>query len=55
MVPEDVMADGVWDHVGVGECEDALVASLVFAVAAGFGASLQALRTRPQATLARSA
>lgn len=24
MVPEDVMADGVWDHVGVGECEDAL-------------------------------
>jgi radical SAM superfamily enzyme YgiQ (UPF0313 family) len=26
MVPEDVMADGVWDHVGVGECEDALVA-----------------------------
>ena len=31
MVPEDVMADGAWDHVGVGECEDALgelVASL---------------------------
>jgi len=26
MVPEDVMADGVWDHVGVGECEDALLA-----------------------------
>lgn len=24
MVPLDVMADGVWDHVGVGECEDAL-------------------------------
>jgi radical SAM superfamily enzyme YgiQ (UPF0313 family) len=26
MVPESVMADGVWDHVGVGECEDALLA-----------------------------
>jgi radical SAM superfamily enzyme YgiQ (UPF0313 family) len=25
MVPEAVMADGVWDHVGVGECEDALL------------------------------
>ena len=25
MVPETVMADRVWDHVGVGECEDALV------------------------------
>jgi radical SAM superfamily enzyme YgiQ (UPF0313 family) len=25
MVPEDVMADAAWDHVGVGECEDALV------------------------------
>jgi radical SAM superfamily enzyme YgiQ (UPF0313 family) len=25
MVPEDVMGDGVWDHVGVGECEDALL------------------------------
>jgi anaerobic magnesium-protoporphyrin IX monomethyl ester cyclase len=25
MVPVEVMADGVWDHVGVGECEDALV------------------------------
>lgn len=25
MVPLEVMADGVWDHVGVGECEDALV------------------------------
>ncbi|MCZ6598420.1 MAG: radical SAM protein [Planctomycetota bacterium] len=25
MVPQDVMADGVWDHVGVGECEEALV------------------------------
>jgi anaerobic magnesium-protoporphyrin IX monomethyl ester cyclase len=25
MVPSDVMADGAWDHVGVGECEDALV------------------------------
>ncbi len=24
MVPEEVMADGVWDHVGAGECEDAL-------------------------------
>ena len=24
MVPLDVLADGVWDHVGVGECEDAL-------------------------------
>jgi len=25
MVPQEVMADGVWDHVGVGECEDALL------------------------------
>jgi len=25
MVPIDVMGDGIWDHVGVGECEDALV------------------------------
>lgn len=25
MVPQDVMGDGVWDHVGVGECEDALL------------------------------
>jgi radical SAM superfamily enzyme YgiQ (UPF0313 family) len=25
MVPEEVMASGVWDHVGVGECEDALL------------------------------
>ena len=25
MVPEAVMADGVWDHVGVGECEEALL------------------------------
>jgi radical SAM superfamily enzyme YgiQ (UPF0313 family) len=25
MVPDEVMADGVWDHVGIGECEDALV------------------------------
>ncbi len=24
MVPDEVMADGAWDHVGVGECEDAL-------------------------------
>ena len=24
MVPLEVMLDGVWDHVGVGECEDAL-------------------------------
>ncbi|MEX1025038.1 MAG: radical SAM protein [Planctomycetota bacterium] len=24
MVPEEVMADGVWDYVGVGECEHAL-------------------------------
>ena len=34
MVPEQVMADGVWDHVGVGECEDALV-SLVERIEAG--------------------
>ncbi|MEW6071460.1 MAG: radical SAM protein [Planctomycetota bacterium] len=34
MVPEAVMADGVWDHVGVGECEDAL-ARLVAAIARG--------------------
>jgi len=26
MVPLDVMGDGAWDHVGVGECEDALTA-----------------------------
>ena len=25
MVPEEVMGDGVWDHVGVGECEDSLL------------------------------
>jgi radical SAM superfamily enzyme YgiQ (UPF0313 family) len=25
MVPSEVMADGLWDHVGVGECEDALL------------------------------
>ncbi len=25
MVPSEVMADGAWDHVAVGECEDALV------------------------------
>ena len=25
MVPLDVMKDGAWDHVGVGECEDALL------------------------------
>ena len=25
MVPDEVMRDGVWDYVGVGECEDALV------------------------------
>ena len=25
MVPEKVMADGVWDHVGVGECEEPLL------------------------------
>lgn len=25
MVPEKVMGDGVWDHVAVGECEDAMV------------------------------
>lgn len=25
MVPEDVMRDGVWDHVGVGECEEPLL------------------------------
>ncbi|HED65320.1 MAG TPA: hypothetical protein ENJ09_07175, partial [Planctomycetes bacterium] len=25
MVPEEVMSDGAWDYVGVGECEDALV------------------------------
>ena len=25
LVPSEVMADGVWDHVGVGECEDALL------------------------------
>ena len=34
MVPEEVMADGVWDHVGVGECEDALL-SLVETLSSG--------------------
>lgn len=34
MVPEDVMSDGLWDHVGVGECEDALL-ELVTRVEAG--------------------
>ncbi|MEO0651631.1 MAG: cobalamin-dependent protein, partial [Planctomycetota bacterium] len=34
MVPSDVMADGVWDHVGVGECEHALV-ELIGRVEAG--------------------
>ncbi|MBL8861769.1 MAG: B12-binding domain-containing radical SAM protein [Planctomycetes bacterium] len=34
MVPAEVMADGAWDHVGVGECEDAL-AELVRRVEAG--------------------
>lgn len=34
MVPEEVMRDGVWDHVGVGECEDALL-ELVRRVEAG--------------------
>ncbi|MEM7310053.1 MAG: radical SAM protein [Planctomycetota bacterium] len=34
MVPEDVMEDGVWDHVGVGECEDALL-TLVRRIEAG--------------------
>ncbi len=34
MVPEEVMRDGVWDHVGVGECEDSLL-ELVRRVEAG--------------------
>lgn len=34
MVPEAVMGDGVWDHVGVGECEGALV-NLVGRIEAG--------------------
>jgi radical SAM superfamily enzyme YgiQ (UPF0313 family) len=34
MVPEEVMADSAWDHVGVGECEDAL-AELVRRLEAG--------------------
>jgi radical SAM superfamily enzyme YgiQ (UPF0313 family) len=34
MVPVDVMNDGEWDHVGVGECEDALV-ELVRRIEAG--------------------
>ena len=34
MVPAEVMADGAWDHVGVGECEDALV-ELVRRIEAG--------------------
>jgi len=34
MVPAEVMADGVWDHVGVGECEDALL-ELVRRIEAG--------------------
>lgn len=34
MMPETVMGDGVWDHVGVGECEDSLL-RLVERVEAG--------------------
>ncbi|MHC4263041.1 MAG: B12-binding domain-containing radical SAM protein [Planctomycetota bacterium] len=34
MVPVEVMSDGVWDHVGVGECEDSLL-ELVRRVEAG--------------------
>ncbi len=34
MVPEKVMHDGVWDHVGVGECEESLL-SLVTRLEAG--------------------
>ena len=34
LVPAEVMADGVWDHVGVGECEHALL-ELVRRVEAG--------------------
>lgn len=34
MVPEEVMRDGIWDHVGAGECEDALL-ELVNRVEAG--------------------
>lgn len=34
MVPREVMADAAWDHVGVGECEDALL-QLVRRVEAG--------------------
>ncbi|MDE0897334.1 MAG: cobalamin-dependent protein, partial [Planctomycetota bacterium] len=34
MVPEQVMGDGVWDHVAVGECEDAMV-DLVERIAGG--------------------
>lgn len=34
MVSEEVMRDGVWDHVGVGECEDALL-ELVRRIEAG--------------------
>ncbi len=34
MVPEQVMSDGVWDHVGVGECEEALL-ELVQRIEAG--------------------
>ncbi|MFT5830539.1 MAG: anaerobic magnesium-protoporphyrin IX monomethyl ester cyclase, partial [Bacteroidia bacterium] len=39
MVPEQVMADGVWDHVAVGECEDAMV-DLVERVEAGDDAEI---------------
>ena len=34
MVPEQVMADGTWDHVAVGECEEAMV-TFVDKLAAG--------------------
>ena len=34
MVPEEVMASGLWDHVGVGECEHALL-ELVGRIEAG--------------------
>ena len=39
MVPEQVMADGVWDHVAVGECEDAMV-DLVQRIEAGDDAEI---------------
>jgi radical SAM superfamily enzyme YgiQ (UPF0313 family) len=54
MVPLDVMADGAWDHVGVGECEDALD-ELVARLAAAKRPTTCATSSRGRAATARDA